>query len=240
MRHRIKEELNPQGKLDSIKRNKVAKWIVEDWGGITSAKANKLAVPNQSSLANVIGKAVEGKYDFNRIASWSKYLAFKDPEQFAIYDARVIYSLNWLLFKSGANRYFPFPNGRNSVMGLLNYELFLFLQSPESRELASTKLEDDIKSRRGDKSQGKANSLIKKSSFVRNLKKQSDLFIKESDAFSKYCDLLKDISTGLFGNDADRLTKTEMLLFSIADAEIAESVLKYVTAHIPSAATVSP
>ena len=39
---------------------KLSKWIVEDWGGITTGKA---------SLKNCIAKADAGDFDFNRIAS---------------------------------------------------------------------------------------------------------------------------------------------------------------------------
>jgi hypothetical protein len=236
MRRRLKEVLNAK----PINKGELAKWIVEVWGGITPGKANETASPDKGSLMTVIEKAEDVDYpkdqtfDFYRIASWSKYLAFKTPEVYAIYDARVIYSLNWLLYKSDAQPYFPFPAGRNSVMGLLNYELYLFLKNPESTKLAKSELEEDITTRRKDENKNS----IKKSSFVRKLKnKLSGLFIDDDRAFAEYCCLLESMAKRLFGKETgDRLTKTEMLLFSIADAEIAKSVLDYVTEQITKAA----
>jgi hypothetical protein len=48
-------------------------WIIRDWGGIKSGKVLTC-----------------GRGTFSRIASWSKILAFCKPEDYAIYDARVI------------------------------------------------------------------------------------------------------------------------------------------------------
>jgi hypothetical protein len=214
-------------------RNRIAKWIVADWGGIKSGKLGPDGSDSATSLIAAIDKAEDDskhgkdKFDFNRIASWSKFLAFKSPEEFAIYDARVIYSLNWLLYQCDAEKYLPMPTGQNSVMGLLNYEVFLFLKSGVAGDAVAA-LQSDV-----DKRRGKDNA---KSSFVRNLKKgEGGPFIDNKAAYSQYCGLLEEMARLIFGAaDTQRLTKTEMLLFSIADAEIAKSVLKYLSELVPT------
>lgn len=214
-------------------RNRIAKWIVADWGGIKSGKLGPDGSDSATSLFAAIDKAVEvsrqGKeeFDFNRIASWSKFLAFKSPEKYAIYDARVIYSLNWLLYQCGAEKYLPMPAGQNSVMGLLDYEVFLYFKSGAASDVVAA-LQSDIGKRRG-----KDNA---KSSFVRNLKNgEGGPFIDNKTAYAQYCRLLEEMARLVFGAaDTQRLTKTEMLLFSIADAEIAKSVLKYLSELVPT------
>ena len=70
----------------------IKKWIIQDWGGIRRG---------DSSLQGHLSTAEKGigteesdpkrEFAIERIASWSKYLAFKYPKRYAIYDARVIY-----------------------------------------------------------------------------------------------------------------------------------------------------
>lgn len=205
------------------KRNQIAKWIVESWGGIPAGK-NDDSLNECIHNADKIDEENADKFNFERIASWSKYLAFKNPKKYAIYDARVIYSLNWLLYRSGQEHYFPFLSGRNSVMELLDYQILLFLgPDGEYRKEVQAALSDDIRKRRmPDRPESSA-----KSHFSAGLKKKRELFIRDSDAFDRYCKLLQEVSTLLFSDkDPERLTKTEMLLFAVADAEIAESVLE--------------
>lgn len=187
----------------------LSKWIIEDWGGITTGK-------DDGSLKACLKKADDKDFDFNRIASWSKHIAFKNPDQYAIYDARVIYSLNWLLFKAGANKYFPAPAGRNSVMELLDYRILLFIGHYKVAGVRR-QLEIDIEERK--KSPGRK-------SFVAN-KLKSELFIEPNEAFANYCKLLMKIAQKLYPNDQTnlRLTRVEMMLFSLADKDIALNVL---------------
>lgn len=217
-------------KSQQDERKRIAKWIVETWGGIPAGK-------NDESLNECVSQADkvdenDGKvFNFDRVASWSKYLAFKKPDKYAIYDARVIYSLNWLLYQSGATQYLPFLSGRNSVMEMLDYQLYLFL-GKDRAHVAKVKaaLKEDIKRRREKSVELADSKLTNNSYFSSGLIKNGDLFVKKSDAFSVYCSLLQKLSMELFPLDAEnQLTKTEMLLFAIADAEIAEAVLNYIS-----------
>lgn len=187
----------------------LSKWIIEDWGGITTGK-------DENSLKECLDEADKNNFDFNRIASWSKHIAFKDPVQYAIYDARVIYSLNWLLLKEGSKQYFPVPSGRNSVMELLDYRILLFIEHYKISGVGKL-LREDIEARR--------NSPGRKSHVASKLNKE--LFIEQKNAFSAYCELLRKIALELYPNDQSGLavTKVEMMLFSLADKDIALEVL---------------
>lgn len=224
----LKDPLSPEKKIT------IAKWIVETWGGIRPGK-------NNDSLNGCISKAEQaddggGKFDFERIPSWSKYLAFKKPEKYAIYDARVIYSLNWLLFRCSSNKYFPFLPGENNVTSLLNYQLYLYLtEGGRNSELVVEALRDDIKKRRSQSVEEQDSKKTNNSYFSSGLNRKLDLFIPTQDAFKNYCALLKAISEKLYPNCANGLTKTEMLLFAIADAEISESVLLHLSGMVKKA-----
>lgn len=197
---------------DQTKTVNLAEWIVREWGGI----------PIGNDLNGCISKAEDayqkskshpdhiGKYNFDRIASWSKFLAFKHPTSCAIYDARVIYSLNWLLFENGAKKFFPVLEGRNSVMGLLDYKLRLLLTHPDIKKES---IAETLFDRRGSKTH-----------FLSSLEKK--VFLEKSAAFSIYCNLLKQVANILYPEDMLGLTKVEMILFSIADRAIAQDVLE--------------
>lgn len=187
----------------------LSKWIIECWGGITTGK-------DAESLRTCLDEADKNNFDFNRIASWSKHVAFKYPEQYAIYDARVIYSLNWLLFKAGSKQYFPAPSGRNSVMELLDYRILLFIGHYKFDGVRD-RLNEDINERKT--SPGRK-------SYVAN-KLNKELFFDRKEAFVNYCQLLKIISQKLYqdGKTDLALTRVEMMLFSLADKDIALEVL---------------
>jgi hypothetical protein len=188
----------------------LSKWVIEVWGGITGS--------NDDSLEKCLLEAKNGNFDFNRIASWSKDVAFQHPDEYAIYDARVIYSLNWLLYQVyqvGEEKYFPAPAGRNSVMELLDYRVLLFIKH-YSASVVRNELEEDISKRKQNPG---------RKSFVAN-KLRGKLFIEPNDAFKAYCDLLKILAEKIYPDDSTglRLTKIEMLLFSLADKDIALNV----------------
>lgn len=219
----LKLRAKMRAELESKMTNKketiqIAKWIVKEWGGIKTGKDENLEASIDSAQKSHERK--DGKFSFERIASWSKFMAFKYPKDYAIYDARVVYSLNWMLLKtqSGDNeklKFFPILEGRNSVMGLLDYRLRLLLIH-HSKEYIEKKLEE----RQG-----------KKTHFLSGL--EESVFVDSTVAFSIYCELLKEIAKGVFDQengdfrkDPDYgLTKIEMLLFSIADQDIARDVL---------------
>jgi hypothetical protein len=69
---------------------KYQKWYVRDWGGVRGNKESTLDGYIKSSASELKLLGVKG------VATWSKILSIRDPEKYAIYDARVALSINSL------------------------------------------------------------------------------------------------------------------------------------------------
>lgn len=95
-------------------RTRVASWIVRDWGRVTSRseqdigtwmrELGEFGVPEVETFVQRRG--------IGGVSSWSKLLAFADPNRYAIYDARTALTLNCGLAAVGDNRRFFMPDGR--------------------------------------------------------------------------------------------------------------------------------
>jgi len=92
-------------------------WVIQEWGSIRSFK--KMGRNNDRILEFKKG-LIQGKLTkptFNLISSLSKIAAFLNPKEYAIYDSRAIYALNWLIFcYSDITELFPQPSGRSSIL----------------------------------------------------------------------------------------------------------------------------
>lgn len=92
-------------------------WIIQEWGGIGSFKKNER---NDKRIVKFLDELKNGKLskeNFDAISSLSKVASFLNPEEYVIYDSRVIYCLNWLLFNfSNSNKLFPQPVGRSAAL----------------------------------------------------------------------------------------------------------------------------
>jgi hypothetical protein len=119
-------EQNKQFKMSACKKyNKnislpEAYWIINDWGGIGSFKKNER---NNNKISNFLVKLKKDNFhltrsEFSTISSLSKISFFHDIEKYCIYDSRVIYSLNWITYKTDEPgvKFFPMPNGRNKII----------------------------------------------------------------------------------------------------------------------------
>jgi len=91
-----------------------ARWIVRDWGGI---KRNS---PDTIKRHLALAEQTEPLTPFSGVASYSKILSIKDPTAYAIFDARVAYSLNAIQLAQSAKEanpagflVFPCPPGQN-------------------------------------------------------------------------------------------------------------------------------
>lgn len=97
-------------------------WIIQEWGGISSFKRNEL---NDAKILKFLKDLEEKsltKVSFDRISSFSKVASFIQPSEYVIYDSRVIYSLNWLLFNYAPEwELFSQPQSRNSE--LMKYDM---------------------------------------------------------------------------------------------------------------------
>jgi hypothetical protein len=108
----LKENLNSVLQNDINLKNHY--WIIQEWGGIKALKQN---YKNDNKI-NMFKKQLPirklTQETFSVISSFSKLASFINPNEYAIYDSRAIYSLNWLLFNFTKEReLYPQPQGRN-------------------------------------------------------------------------------------------------------------------------------
>ncbi len=105
-------------------------WIINKWGGINGFKPNERNIRKiRSFKTQLINKRLT-KDSFSTISSLSKLSSFIDPDNFVIYDSRVIYTLNWLILvcenQNGFNqKYFPIPKGRNKKISDFDLETII-------------------------------------------------------------------------------------------------------------------
>ncbi len=107
-------------------------WSIQEWGGIGSFKRNDR---NDQRIKKFIGELDKGrltKDNFDCISSLSKVASFLNPDEFVIYDSRVIYSLNWLLFNYSDERsLFPQPSGRSAILSQYDMQTIFRLTSQD-------------------------------------------------------------------------------------------------------------
>lgn len=116
-------------------------WIINTWGGIRGFKPTDKNKEKVKTFRKQLLKRKLSKDSFSTISSLSKISSFNDPDNFIIYDSRVIYSLNWLILtcenqESFKQRYYPMPSGRNKKISDfdLNTILNLFHISEYTQE----------------------------------------------------------------------------------------------------------
>lgn len=89
-------------------------WIIQEWGGIKSLKQNDRNDEKINKFKKQLTTGILTKEIFSLISSFSKLASFINPNEYAIYDSRAIYSLNWLLFNfTNEQELYPQPSGRN-------------------------------------------------------------------------------------------------------------------------------
>lgn len=96
-------------------------WIINSWGGIRGFKENIRNIDKIQLFKKQLGKRKLSLDSFSTISSLSKLSSFIDPDNFVIYDSRVIYTLNWLILNCENQtvfneKYYPMPSGRNRII----------------------------------------------------------------------------------------------------------------------------
>lgn len=96
-------------------------WIINEWGGIRGFKPTERNIKKIATYKKQLEKRRLSLDSFSTISSLSKLSSFIDPNNFVIYDSRVIYTLNWLILTSEnqnglKEKYFPMPSGRNKII----------------------------------------------------------------------------------------------------------------------------
>ena len=110
----LKNNLSPLLEVNNLTNRY---WVIQEWGGITSLKKNEKNDNLITKLDSELDIGTLTRPIFSIISSLSKVASFIDHTKYAIYDSRVIYSLNWLLFKySETTEFYPQPSGRNSKL----------------------------------------------------------------------------------------------------------------------------
>lgn len=104
----------PLRSTDVTRRKAAIKWIVYDWGNIPpKADGDEDRLFKMCAELKDYGdedvKQFVVKYKIDRIASWSKVLAFAASDKYGIFDARVAMSLNALLDEVNFKRKFYMP-----------------------------------------------------------------------------------------------------------------------------------
>ncbi|CAI2314396.1 conserved hypothetical protein [Vibrio parahaemolyticus] len=103
-------------------------WVIRDWGGIRSLKMSDKNDALLTKLDDELQKGMLTRPIFSVISSFSKVASFINHNDYAIYDSRVIYSLNWLLFKhTNTTQFYPQPSGRNAELAKIELNTIFHL-----------------------------------------------------------------------------------------------------------------
>jgi len=111
----LKENLAPL--LEHDRELAIHYWIIRDWGGIRTFRVGDHNNERIRTFKEEVRKGKLTRDTFASISSLSKLSSFWDPERYAIYDSRAIFSLNWLIFRHCKDKMlFPQPIGRNATI----------------------------------------------------------------------------------------------------------------------------
>ena len=113
---------------------KLADWIVKDWGGIHSVKDFDKII---NDIKNFYDKKQIGKNKIDdlrlsgSISSRSKVLSFLSPDEYVICDSRNIFALNWVLFfaqldSDKIHLFTPLPS-KNKIIIKYNFETIAYV-----------------------------------------------------------------------------------------------------------------
>jgi len=110
---KLKYFLNSLWKQENKSDFEVAKIIIKDWGGV---KGNK-----DETIKKYINRVRSGNFEmpFKGLASYTKLYSIVEPKRFAIFDARVVVTLNALQCNANISSgiVFNYLEGRNNVTG---------------------------------------------------------------------------------------------------------------------------
>lgn len=109
----LKLALNVQYHLGNVDTKiLVTKYYIATWGGVRRNSEDKIRNYSLAPPGTLVANGIGG------IASWSKALCIRDPNEYAIYDARVAVSLNCLQIIFGVDDplLFPLLAGQNKLI----------------------------------------------------------------------------------------------------------------------------
>lgn len=107
-------------------------WVIQNWGGIGSFRRNERNDLRIKKFLDELNKGTLTRNSFECISSLSKVASFINPDEYAIYDSRAIYTLNWLLFNhSESSKLFRQPIGRSANLSKYDMETIFNLTKRE-------------------------------------------------------------------------------------------------------------
>ena len=114
----LKKELNKKWKESQSDEDKLIliKYYIATWGGIHTNSSESMEEYSKFSASELIKNGKKG------IASWSKAIVVHDPNEYAIFDARVAISINCIQKLYGINDavLFPVLPSRNKIVAIGN------------------------------------------------------------------------------------------------------------------------
>lgn len=132
---KLKRALAARWRSDPDGRSDLATWIVASWGGVRRNDPATLQSYVRRTEEDLATGGLKG------VASWSKILTIRDPEQFAIFDARVSASLNAIqLMSDRVQLLFPNLPTRNTKLPEFQRSLRKRIQRRPYYQIASTQI----------------------------------------------------------------------------------------------------
>jgi len=116
----LKEQLHSKWSISDDKtKEELIEYYIVRWGGIRGNKKETLDIYKKSPSQELIKRGVNG------VSSWSKALVLHDCNKYAIFDARVSSSLNYLqvINKTKEKILFPILPSQNNKIKFANKQL---------------------------------------------------------------------------------------------------------------------
>jgi hypothetical protein len=111
---RLRRELRNAWINEPARRYELANWYVRVWGGIRRNKSETIQAYCDSSEEQLVSSKWKG------VATWSKILAIRNPDKYAIYDARVgaaLLALQLLKRTTAPILFSPVPSRNKTIKG---------------------------------------------------------------------------------------------------------------------------
>lgn len=224
----LREKLAEILQDDPDVRAKAAEWIIRVWGGVDRGGTAKIDdIVRKAEAWSDTSEQFDGRDGYQRVAQWSKYLAFRHPTRAAICDSRVIYAINWYLRAATPETAVLFPPlvSENRLVSLLDHTIPILVARLGAEQVLK-RLDENI--------DGISNGMFDKSR-LHALQKDAG-FISEQYAYRQYCRVLNHVADDLYPNDVWALTKAEMLLYTLSTTEVARGVARVVVRTDPGQA----
>ncbi|EGR8992316.1 hypothetical protein BST55_22555 [Vibrio vulnificus] len=117
--------------FNSVSKRELQYWLIRGWGGINFQDEPR----NDEKIDKFFIELNKGKLTkstFDVISSLSKVASFLHPENYAIYDSRVIFSLNWFIFLTEEEpKFFPQPKGRGKEVSQFDLDTIFSLSGKQ-------------------------------------------------------------------------------------------------------------